>query len=124
MTQEAADEWGSPEGKARQAAQAKALREQARAGGLRFEAYLPPALADWLLVHSERGTFRYPTFRYPSEAVFERLWKSLETPQPEPAVAEGALLTAETGEDGSAAQAGGTAHPGQGGQAGQHRRQP
>ena len=45
--------------------QAKALREQARAGGLRFEAYLPPALADWLLDHIERGMFADP-----SEAVF------------------------------------------------------
>jgi hypothetical protein len=32
---------------------------------LRFEAYLPPAMADWLLAHIERGTFRDP-----SEAVF------------------------------------------------------
>src|SRR3546814_18957470 len=40
--------------------QAKALREQARAGGLRFEAYLPPALADWLLERIERGTFADP----------------------------------------------------------------
>ena len=46
-------------------AQAKALREQARAGGLRFEVYLPPALADWLLERIERGTFADP-----SEAVF------------------------------------------------------
>lgn len=46
-------------------AQAKALREQARAGGLRFEAYLPPALADWLLERVERGMFVDP-----SEAVF------------------------------------------------------
>src|SRR3546814_10318758 len=45
--------------------QAKALREQARAGGLRFEAYLPPALADWLLERIERGTFADP-----GEAVF------------------------------------------------------
>ncbi|KKC25731.1 hypothetical protein [Sphingomonas sp. SRS2] len=45
--------------------QAKALREQARAGGLRFEAYLPPALADWLLERVERGMFVDP-----SEAVF------------------------------------------------------
>ena len=36
---------------------ARALREQVRAGGLRFEAYLPPALADWLLDHIERGMF-------------------------------------------------------------------
>jgi len=46
-------------------AQAAALRDQARAGGLRFEAYLPPALADWLLERIERGMFADP-----SEAVF------------------------------------------------------
>ncbi len=46
-------------------AQAAALREQTRAGGLRFEAYLPPALADWLLERIERGMFADP-----SEAVF------------------------------------------------------
>src|SRR3546814_13247955 len=46
-------------------AQAESLREQARAGGLRFEAYLPPALADWLLEPNERGLFAAP-----SEAVF------------------------------------------------------
>lgn len=46
-------------------AQAAALRDQARAGGLRFEAYLPPSLADWLLDRIERGMFADP-----SEAVF------------------------------------------------------
>jgi antitoxin ParD1/3/4 len=46
-------------------AQAQALREQARAGGLRFEAYLPPGLADWLLDMIERDVFTDP-----SEAVF------------------------------------------------------
>ena len=45
--------------------QAQALREQARAGGLRFEAYLPGSLADWLLEHLEKGHFVDP-----SEAVF------------------------------------------------------
>lgn len=48
-----------------QRAQAATLRDQARAGGLRFEAYLPPALADWMLERIERGTFADP-----SEAVF------------------------------------------------------
>jgi hypothetical protein len=38
---------------------------QARAGGLRFEAYLPEPLADWLLERIERGMFTDP-----SEAVF------------------------------------------------------
>ena len=46
-------------------AQAGRLRDQARAGGLRFEAYLPPALADWLLERIEGGQFADP-----SEAVF------------------------------------------------------
>jgi hypothetical protein len=46
-------------------AQAKALREQARAGGLRFDAYLPPSLADWLLGLIESGVFADP-----SEAAF------------------------------------------------------
>jgi len=45
--------------------QAKALREQARAGGLRFEAYLPGDMADWLLERVEQGHFVDP-----SEAVF------------------------------------------------------
>ena len=45
--------------------QAKALREQARAGGLRFEAYLTKDQADWLLEQIERGRFADP-----SEAVF------------------------------------------------------
>src|SRR3546814_2528070 len=45
--------------------QAKALREQARAGGLRFEAYLTGDQADWLLERIERGVFADP-----SEAVF------------------------------------------------------
>jgi Arc/MetJ-type ribon-helix-helix transcriptional regulator len=47
------------------AAQARALREQARNGGLRFNAYLPIDLADWLLDLIERGVFADP-----SEAVF------------------------------------------------------
>src|SRR6266853_4439904 len=46
-------------------AQARALREQAGKGGLRFEAYLPPGLAEWLLDLIERGVFADP-----SEAVF------------------------------------------------------
>jgi antitoxin ParD1/3/4 len=59
------DDRFSPETLARLKAQAARLREQARAGGLRFDAYLPPRLADWLLAHVEQGTFRDP-----SEAVF------------------------------------------------------
>lgn len=45
--------------------QARALREQARAAGLLFEAYLTSDLADWLLAQIERGRFADP-----SEAVF------------------------------------------------------
>ena len=45
--------------------QARTLREQARAGGLRFEAYLPGSMADWLLEQIEGGGFADP-----SEAVF------------------------------------------------------
>ena len=45
--------------------QAQTLPDQARAGGLQFEAYLPGSLADWLLEHVEKGHFTDP-----SEAVF------------------------------------------------------
>lgn len=48
-----------------QIGQAKALREQASKGGLRFEAYLPPGLAEWLL-----GLIEHGVFADPSEAVF------------------------------------------------------
>lgn len=40
--------------------QAKALRDPAREGGLRFEAFLPPAQADWLLQWVEQGHFVDP----------------------------------------------------------------
>ena len=46
-------------------AQAAALRDQAREGGLQFEAFLPSSLADWLLERIERGMFASP-----AEAVF------------------------------------------------------
>src|SRR6266851_4902083 len=42
-------------------AQARALRAQAGKGGLRFEAYLPPDLAEWLLDLIERGVFADPS---------------------------------------------------------------
>ena len=54
-------------------AQARALREQARAGGLRFEAYLTGDQADWLLERIERGLFHDP-----SEAVFAIVQKFRE----------------------------------------------
>ena len=59
------DAWDSPEAEAARISQARALREQASKGGLRFEAYLPPDLAEWLLGLIERGVFADP-----SEAVF------------------------------------------------------
>lgn len=58
-------QWDEAEDKARAVAQASALRGQARAGGLHFDAYLPPRLAEWVLSHIEQGHFRSP-----SEAVF------------------------------------------------------
>lgn len=47
------------------AGQARALRAQAEAGGLRFEAYLPSDLATWILDKIARGVFASP-----SEVVF------------------------------------------------------
>ena len=52
---------------------ATALQEQARAGGLQFEAYLPPGLAEWLLDLIARGVFTDP-----SEAVFVMLGEQQE----------------------------------------------
>ncbi len=49
------------------------IRDQARAGGLRFEVYLPPDLAMWLLDVIERGVFTDP-----SEAVFVMLGEQQE----------------------------------------------
>ena len=49
----------------RSAGQARGLRAQAEADGLRFDAYLPPSLAVWILDQIERGVFIDP-----SEAVF------------------------------------------------------
>jgi hypothetical protein len=53
--------------------QAQALREQGRKGGLRFEAYLPQKIADWLLDLIEREVFTDP-----SEAVFVILGEHME----------------------------------------------
>ena len=39
------------------AKQARALHARAEAGGLRFEAYLPPDLATWILDKIARGVF-------------------------------------------------------------------
>ena len=64
-TNEHQKDWPSAQVRASSIAQSKALREQAKKGGLRFETYLPPGLADWLLGLIEQGTFLDP-----SEAVF------------------------------------------------------
>jgi antitoxin ParD1/3/4 len=58
-------DWRTPADRTRDIAQAKALQEQARKGGLRFEVFLPPGLAEWVLDFVERGVFVDP-----SEAVF------------------------------------------------------
>jgi hypothetical protein len=71
--QDAADSWDSPEGAVRRPAMANALRDRARAGGLHFNAYLAPGLADWLLAHIAEGNFRDP-----SEAVFVMLGEQQE----------------------------------------------
>jgi hypothetical protein len=55
MTEASGDAWNSPEARAERIAQARALREPAGKGGLRFEAYLPPDLAEWLLDLIERS---------------------------------------------------------------------
>jgi antitoxin ParD1/3/4 len=65
MAEDLPDGWRTAEEKARDIAQARALKEQARKGGLRFEAYLPSGLAEWVLDFVERGVFVDP-----SEAVF------------------------------------------------------
>ena len=59
------EDWRTPADRARDIAQAKALREQACKGGLRFEVFLPSGLAEWVLDFVERGVFVDP-----SEAVF------------------------------------------------------
>ena len=53
--------------------QAKQLRDTAKEGGLRFEAYLPPDLALWLLDQVEQERFLDP-----SEAAFVLLWQAQE----------------------------------------------
>lgn len=65
MSDDEQKDWRTDAQRAEDIAQAKALREQACAGGLRFEVYLPPGLAEWVLDFVERGVFVDP-----SEAVF------------------------------------------------------
>ena len=54
-------DWRTPADRARDIAQAKALREQATKGGLRFEVFLPSGLAEWVLDFVERGVFVDPS---------------------------------------------------------------
>jgi len=64
-------EWPDPADKAHAVEQARRLRDQAEKGGLKFEAYLPPALALWLLDRIEQGRFLDPaeaTFVFLGEA--------------------------------------------------------
>ena len=49
------------------------VRRQAAAGGLRFEAYLPPRLAEWVI-----GLVEQEVFHSPSEAVFVAMQSFLE----------------------------------------------
>ena len=65
MTEEAQQDWRTAAERESDMAQARSLREQARKGGLRFEVYLPPSLAEWLLDLVEKGLFTDP-----GEAVF------------------------------------------------------
>jgi antitoxin ParD1/3/4 len=62
------EDWRTPADRARDIAQAEALREQAREGGVRFEVFLPPGLAEWVLDFVARGVFADP-----GEAVFVML---------------------------------------------------
>ena len=73
MTDTDAPEWPDPADEAHAVEQAKQLRDQAAKGGLRFESYLPPALALWLLDRIEQGKFLDP-----SEAAFVLLGESRE----------------------------------------------
>jgi len=73
MTDTENEIWPTAEHKAKCVAQAKALRKQAAEGGLRFEAYLPPQLAEWLLERIEKGVFLDPR-----EAVFVLLGEHQE----------------------------------------------
>ncbi len=66
-------DWRTREHRERDIAQAKALKDQARQGGLRFEVFLPPDLAEWILNLVERGVFIDP-----SEAVFVKLGEQRE----------------------------------------------
>ena len=65
MTEEADPAWPPKDMEDWAKQQAQSIRDAASDGGLRFHAYLPPALALWLLDRIEDGMFIDP-----SEAVF------------------------------------------------------
>lgn len=73
MTDEADDAWPPKELLEWARHQAGSIRDTAREGGLRFQAYLPAELALWLLDRIEQGMFIDP-----SEAVFVLLDESRE----------------------------------------------
>lgn len=66
-------EWPSDAARQEARQQARELRDSAGEGGLRFQAYLPPGIALWLLDHIEAGTFLDP-----SEAAFVLLQEAKE----------------------------------------------
>ena len=70
------DEWPSKADCDAAMSRARELRKTAAEGGLRFEVYLPPALALWLMDRVERGQFLDP-----SEAAFT-LFKQAEELEP------------------------------------------
>ena len=65
MTDELTGDWRSDEQHAKDVAQAKALREQASKGGLKFEVFLTSDLAEWVL-----NLVAKDVFTDPSDAVF------------------------------------------------------
>jgi len=65
MTDASDTDWPLPDAREQARRQAQDLRDLARDGGLRFQAYLPPEIALWLLDHVENDTFHDP-----SEAAF------------------------------------------------------
>lgn len=61
-------DWRTADEKAADVTQAEALKEAAGKGGLRFEVFLPPGLAEWVLEFVTREIFTDP-----AEAVFHIL---------------------------------------------------
>jgi antitoxin ParD1/3/4 len=97
MTDDVPDSWPTAAEKAEAIAQARALKQQARKGGLRFEVYLPPGLAEWLLephadlrrellTRTVQAAIDDPRPSIPAQEVMERLKKIPAEPRPEPAV--------------------------------------